>query len=72
MLFQATLIAVIAYLTLCYLYGLYLLWKLFASRRSQASIQQRPASGGLPAVIGPDAAAARPASPAYEPPAKAA
>ncbi|MEM8737285.1 MAG: hypothetical protein AAGG38_02240 [Planctomycetota bacterium] len=36
MLFQVVLIAVMGYLAACYVYGLYLLWKLYTGRRLHA------------------------------------
>lgn len=45
MLFQATLIAVIAYLAACYAYGFYLLVKLYTNKRlhaAPANLQDNP------------------------------
>lgn len=47
MLFQATLIAVIVYLAICYAYGLYLLVKLYTGKRlhtEPANLQENPRS----------------------------
>lgn len=47
MLFQATLIAVIVYLAVCYAYGLYLLFKLYTGKRlhaESANLQENPRS----------------------------
>jgi hypothetical protein len=50
--FQAVLIGVILYLVACYVYGLYLLAKLYASRRSAGPkhgrrVPQQPVNGPL-------------------------
>ncbi|MEM9882201.1 MAG: hypothetical protein AAF800_04715 [Planctomycetota bacterium] len=72
MLFQATLIAVITYLAACYLYGMYLLWKLYTGRRLHAPPSERPAPRELGATAGPADASNRRSTPAYDTPAKAA
>lgn len=68
MLFQAVLFTVIAYLVACYVYGLFLLWKLYAGRKFQDDGGQ----GEHPAAATEAAPAASSPAPAYEAPAAAA